>query len=94
MELQREYVDAGHIKPMISLLYIPSNDTINIDFCNIIYFKSKAEHWLWVWNSRKFDNHNMALTMIEILYEKQMINEATYYKIMKSNHYINNYGLD
>ena len=32
-----------------------------------------------------YDNHNMALMLVEILYEKGMINEATYRAIMRKN---------
>ena len=37
----------------------------------------------WRWRRNKFDNHNMALMLIEILYRRNQINEATYQKIMK-----------
>jgi len=40
----------------------------------------------WMWRRQKFDNHNMALMLIEILYSKNQINEATYRKIMKKYH--------
>jgi hypothetical protein len=34
----------------------------------------------------------MALVMVEILHEKQLINDATYKKIMKNNQYLNYYS--
>lgn len=37
----------------------------------------------WMWRRHKFDNHNMALMLIEVLYSRNQINEATYRKIMK-----------
>ena len=40
----------------------------------------------WIWRRHKFDNHNMALMLIEILYQRNQLNEATYRKIMKKYH--------
>lgn len=74
-----------------SYLYLPVEKTNYIKIDGIIYFKSREQHWFWSWKNRKFDNQNMALIMIEILHEKQCINEATYNQIMKNNHYINQY---
>ncbi len=75
-----------------SYLYLPVMNIIYLEADGIIYFKSKEQHWFWSWKNRKFDNRNMALKLIEILYEKQFINEATYNQIMKNNHYINQYS--
>lgn len=37
---------------------------------------------LWIWRPRKFNNHDMALMLVNILYRRKQINEATYRKIM------------
>ncbi len=47
---------------------------------DIIFSISRNE---WMWRRHKFDNHNMALMLVEILYSRNQINEATYRKIMK-----------
>ena len=49
----------------------------------VIFFQSK--HILLLEETRKYDNHNMALMLIEMLYEKGMVNEATYRTIMSKN---------
>jgi hypothetical protein len=40
---------------------------------------------LWMWKPRKFNNHDMALILVNILYRRKQINEATYRKIMNRN---------
>ena len=40
---------------------------------------------LWTRNIQKFDNHDMALMLIDILYSRKLINEPTYRKILKKN---------
>lgn len=39
----------------------------------------------WIWGKYRLSNYNMALILIEILYEKNLINEATYKSIMKKS---------
>lgn len=74
-----------------TFLYLPKNTHISIDKSNIIMFESREYFWLHrcyeSWTERKFDNYNMALTMIDILFEKHLINEATYNNIVKKNKY-------
>ncbi|HIW81565.1 MAG TPA: hypothetical protein H9742_08615 [Candidatus Acetatifactor stercoripullorum] len=36
----------------------------------------------WILPRQRFDNHDMALMLIEILYEQNLLNEATYKKIL------------
>lgn len=51
--------------------------------CDVILCFSKNE--FLGWKNQHFDNHNMALMLIEVLYEKGMINEDTYRAIMRKN---------
>ena len=39
---------------------------------------------LWIWNRKQYNSHEMVLMLIEILYHKKMINEATYNNIMNA----------
>ena len=39
---------------------------------------------LWIWNRKQYNSQDMALMLIEILYQKKMINEATYNNIMNA----------
>lgn len=50
---------------------------------DVIFYISRNE---WMWRRHKFDNHNMALMLVEILYSRNQINEATYRKIMRKYH--------
>lgn len=52
---------------------------------NVIKYAVSSKD-LWMWRRHKFDNHNMALMLVEILYSRNQINEATYRKIMKKYH--------
>lgn len=48
---------------------------------NVIKYAVSGEE-LWMWRPSKFNNHDMALMLINILYRRKQINEATYHKIM------------
>lgn len=43
----------------------------------------------WMWRKHKYDNHNMALMLIDILYRRNQINEPTYRKIMNKYQFQN-----
>ena len=46
------------------------------------YFITREQHpQTWILPRQHFDNHDMALMLIEILYEQNLLNEATYRKI-------------
>lgn len=92
MLTKRQGTEGGFVNGMYSCLYLSSVKMIHSNTNTLIYVQTKEEHWYWVWKNRKFDNYNMALVLIEILYEKQLINDATYNKIMKSNHYIEQFN--
>lgn len=73
---------------MDSISYIKLNNTsFNMKWAiyksDVILYVSK--HDFVFWKNQQFDNHNMALMLIEILYEKGMINEDTYRAIMRKN---------
>lgn len=48
---------------------------------NVIKYAVSSKD-LWIWRPRKFNNHDMALMLVNILYRRKQINEATYRKIM------------
>ncbi len=52
----------------------------------IVLCVRKEEFWLYQQKRKRFNNHNMALMLVEILYSKNQINEATYRKIMRKYH--------
>lgn len=73
---------------MDSISYIKLNNTS----FNMKWVKYKSDVILYVskqdfvfWKNQQFDNHNMALMLIEVLYEKGMVNEDTYRAIMRKN---------
>ena len=45
----------------------------------------KMDSSLWLWNQKRYDSHEMALMLVDILYQKKMINEATYRNIMNAS---------
>lgn len=49
---------------------------------DVIFYLIKDE--LWIWKRKQYNSHDMALMLIEILYQKKMINEATYNNIMNA----------
>lgn len=51
---------------------------------NVIKYAVSSKD-LWMWRPRKFNNHDMALMLVNILYRRKQINEATYRKIMNRN---------
>ena len=66
------------------------NEIIYVDFQevkiptigrNVIKYAVSSKD-LWMWRPRKFNNHDMALMLVNILYRRKQINEATYNKIM------------
>lgn len=74
---------------MDSISYIKLNNTS----FNMKWVKYKSDVILYVskqdfvfWKNQQFDNHNMALMLVEILYSRNQINEATYRKIMRKYH--------
>lgn len=50
----------------------------------IIYYQTRNQ--MWFWNRKYYDNHDMAIMLIDILYQRNLINEATYRKITNKNH--------
>lgn len=67
------------------VLYNKPIKVVNLE--GIIYYQSRRESWFW--NRKYYETHNMALMLIEILYQRNQINEPTYRKIMNKN-YIQN----
>ncbi len=68
----------------MELPYISSKNIKIPPMKNYIIYAVCADD-LWMWNPRKFNNHDMALMLIDILYSRNLINEATYRKIIKKN---------
>ena len=44
------------------------------------------------WTDQKFNNFNMALMLVEIMFEKGLVNDATYSAIRKKHHVIDDYN--
>ena len=40
--------------------------------------------YFYGWQEKKFDNHDMALMLVDILHSQGIVNNATYQKIMKN----------
>lgn len=49
----------------------------------IILFKMDSD--LWIWNQKRYDSHEMALMLIDILHQRKMINDATYHNILNAS---------
>ena len=75
----------------LSNLKINISETIkqNLKGTSVIYKDDIIYVNRSVWINSKYDNHNMALMLIEMLYKCNMINEATYRKIMSKNQIMN-----
>ena len=53
----------------------------------VFFYIRVEDFWLYQWKKRQYNNHNMALMLIDILYSRKMLNEATYRKIMQKHSY-------
>lgn len=91
MNILQKKVDQYFINLNTSPDYFASNIEIQLDK-NDISFEYPIKQYRYNPWQRNFNNYNMALVMVEILHEKQLINDATYKKIMKNNQYLNYYS--
>lgn len=66
----------------MELVYISSKNFKIPTIRNCIIYSVGADDF-WMWKPRKFNNYDMALMLIDILYSRELINEATYRKIIK-----------
>ena len=64
---------------METILYMNVKNIILVPKASIIFYLTKEEHWLSP--KPQYDVHTMALMLIDILHEQNMINDATYRKI-------------
>lgn len=64
---------------MDTVLVRDIRNIIPVSKSSIIFYLMKEEHWMYP--KPKYDTHTMARMLIDILYEQNMINDATYRKI-------------
>lgn len=64
---------------METVLLMNVNNIIPVPKASIIFYLIAEEHWLTP--KPKYDIHIMAMMLIDILHEQNMVNDATYRKI-------------
>lgn len=64
---------------METILFMNVKNIIPVPKASIIFYLTKEEHWIFL--KPKYDTHTMAMMLIDILYEQNVINDATYRKI-------------
>ena len=64
---------------MESILFMNVKNIIPVPKASIIFYLTKEEHWIFP--KPKYDTHTIAMMLIDILHEQNVINDATYRKI-------------
>ena len=64
---------------MKTILFMNVKNIIPVPKASIIFYLTKEEHWIFT--KPKYDPHTMAMMLIDILHEQNVINDATYRKI-------------
>ena len=64
---------------METILFMNVKNIILVPKASIIFYLTKEEHWIFP--KPKYDTHTMAMMLIDILHEQNVINDATYRKI-------------
>ena len=64
---------------METILFMNVKNIIHVPKASITFYLTKEEHWMFP--KLKYDTHTMAMMLIDILHEQNMVNDATYRKI-------------
>lgn len=54
----------------------------------VFYCIVAEDFWLYQRKRRQYNNHNMALMLIDILHDRKLVNDATYKRIICKNEYL------
>lgn len=74
---------------MVYSVYICYTGTVVVP-CreDVLLYVRKEDFWLYQQKRKRFNNHNMALMLIDILHSRKLVNDVTYTNIMRRNRYV------